>query len=557
GRYALHEFAKNVYDVSAVDGAGRALEVERPSPYGWDVVGHDGTVRFTYTLYANHADGTYAGVDSTHAHYNMPAAFVYARGLEARPVRITFRPIHDWRIATQLQPTDDPNTFVAPDLQYFLDSPTELSDFTLREWRAGPRGEAVIRIALHHLGTEEEADAYAEMAEAVVAEQAAVFGGYPEFDYGTYTFLADYLPWVYGDGMEHRNSTILTSSLSLEEGADRVLGTLAHEAFHAWNMERLRDDALEPFAFQRANMSENLWFGEGFTSYYDALTRLRAGLMSLEQYAGDLGRGLDYVIQSPAREYRGPADMSRMAPFVDAATAVDEVAFANTFVSYYTWGEVVAFGLDMLLRQRYEATLDDYMRLLWDRFGRHQADRRPTRPYDMADLQQALADVTGDAAFAEEFFDRYIRTGNVLEYAALVEPAGLVLRRSAPDRGTLGLRGGRFVAPSGASPGGMRITAPLHPGSAAARAGIASGDLVLEIAGTAVTDAAALERALDGRAPGDTVMVTFLQTGATKTVRARLLPDPTLELVPFEAAGRPVTDEVRAFREAWAGSRAN
>jgi predicted metalloprotease with PDZ domain len=35
GRYALHEFAKNVYEVSAVDGQGEQLIVYRPNPYVW------------------------------------------------------------------------------------------------------------------------------------------------------------------------------------------------------------------------------------------------------------------------------------------------------------------------------------------------------------------------------------------------------------------------------------------------------------------------------------------------------------------------------------------
>src|SRR6188472_839011 len=44
GRYAVHEFAKNVYDVHAFDGKGKALVALRPNPYQWDVSGHDGTV---------------------------------------------------------------------------------------------------------------------------------------------------------------------------------------------------------------------------------------------------------------------------------------------------------------------------------------------------------------------------------------------------------------------------------------------------------------------------------------------------------------------------------
>src|SRR5688500_14741379 len=44
GRYAIHEYAKNVFDVKAFDGKGKPLTFSRPNPYQWDVAGHDGTV---------------------------------------------------------------------------------------------------------------------------------------------------------------------------------------------------------------------------------------------------------------------------------------------------------------------------------------------------------------------------------------------------------------------------------------------------------------------------------------------------------------------------------
>lgn len=40
GRYAIHEFAKNVYNVKAVDGKGKPIDVTRPNPYQWNVEGH-------------------------------------------------------------------------------------------------------------------------------------------------------------------------------------------------------------------------------------------------------------------------------------------------------------------------------------------------------------------------------------------------------------------------------------------------------------------------------------------------------------------------------------
>ena len=52
GRYALHEFAKNVYNLKAFDSKGDALPISKNNPYEWLVPKHDGTVKITYTLYA-------------------------------------------------------------------------------------------------------------------------------------------------------------------------------------------------------------------------------------------------------------------------------------------------------------------------------------------------------------------------------------------------------------------------------------------------------------------------------------------------------------------------
>ncbi|NNF29571.1 MAG: M61 family peptidase, partial [Gemmatimonadetes bacterium] len=74
GRYALHEFAKNVYNVRIADGSGRPLEASRPDLHQWTVSGHDGTVSVRYTLFADRIDGTYASVDRGGANLNIPAS---------------------------------------------------------------------------------------------------------------------------------------------------------------------------------------------------------------------------------------------------------------------------------------------------------------------------------------------------------------------------------------------------------------------------------------------------------------------------------------------------
>ncbi len=138
GRYALHEYAKNVFEVQAFDSKGKALTITRPNPYQWNVTGHDGTVRLVYKIYGDHVDGTYLAIDTSHAHMNMPATLIWARGLDMRPVRVTFvvPKALPWIVATQLFPTDDPWTFTAPNLQYLMDSPTELSAQTIKTFKA-------------------------------------------------------------------------------------------------------------------------------------------------------------------------------------------------------------------------------------------------------------------------------------------------------------------------------------------------------------------------------------------------------------------------------------
>jgi predicted metalloprotease with PDZ domain len=295
GRYALHEFAKNVYGVQVTNGAGTRLSPARPDLHEWDVAGHDGTVRLRYRVFGDRVDGTYLGVDTTHAHINMPATLMWARGLELRPARVVFeRPAGaDWHIATQLTPTSDPFVFTAPNLQYLMDSPAEFGAFT---WRTFPapmalgdtRQPPTIRIALHHTGTDADADAFADGARKIVEQARRVFGEYPAYENGTYTFLADYLPWASGDGMEHRNSTVLTGRGNLADSRLDLLGTVAHEYFHCWNVERIRPQSLEPFNFEQANVSGELWLAEGVTSYYDGLLTVRAGLTAFQGLLNDL-----------------------------------------------------------------------------------------------------------------------------------------------------------------------------------------------------------------------------------------------------------------------------
>lgn len=550
GRYAIHEFAKNVYSVSAKDGAGRTLKIDRSDPYSWRVSGHDGTVTFAYTLYGDRGDGTYTQIDQTHAHLNMPATLIWAAGYDDRPIRVTFRPADPkWKIATQLAPVSgSATTFWAPHLQYLLDSPTELSDHHLREWTITSGGKTqTIRLAVHSADTPETIDAYAEKAKKVVAEQIRIFGTAPQFDFGTYTFIADYVPQISGDGMEHRNSTIISQPRTLAAGKFAQLGTLSHEFIHAWNVERLRPAELEPFDFTQADPTPSLWFAEGFTQYYGPLAIRRAGEMPLDAYLASLGGTLDFIVNNSARRYGSPQDMSLRAPFVDAAASIDPVN-ERIFASYYPYGAVVALALDLTLRQR-GSDLDAYMRHLWQRHGAAQRNFAPVKPYTPADLEAGLAELTRDPAFAKAFFDAHIRGSALPDFAPLLAQAGLVLRPADASRAWIGTTN---VTGGGDEP--VSLGEIPVPGSPLYAAGLTRGDTITALDGKPIATPADFRTALAALKPGQPVAITFTTRAGSGSATLTPVADPKLAIVTLEKAGSQPTAAQLAFRRAWLGT---
>jgi len=557
GRYALHDFAKNVFDVEVSDARGASLSVVRSNPHGWDVPSHGASVRVRYKVFGDWIDGTYLSIDSTHAHINMPAALMWAEGLEMRPISVRFDvpPDSGWRVATQLYPGADPLTFTAPTLQYLMDSPSEVSALAITSFTV-PDGSRTptFRIAAHHTGTDADLAALTRDAERIVREARGVYREFPVYETNTYTFIGDWVPWANSDGMEHRNSTIITGSRTI--GADRadILDAMSHEFFHSWNVERIRPRSLEPFNLEDQNLSGELWLAEGFTNYYGPLVLHRAGLTTLAQFAAEMGSAIDTVVNSPARQVRTAEQMSQMAPFVDAATSVDRTSFDNTFISYYTWGSAIGLGLDLTLRVRTDqrVTLDDLMRALWTKFGKPGGRQigYVDDPYSIEDVRKTLGQIAGDQAFAEEFFRKYIQGHEVVDYETLFARAGLVWRRVAPGRPFIG----QLHIQDGGN--GARITAAVPFDSPAYVAGLDRDDVIVAVGDSAIKGAAEFVRVLGMHRSGEKVPLTFERHGKRATTTLTVGEDPRRELLPVEQTGTQPTEAQRQFRQAWLSSQA-
>ena len=541
GRYAQHNFAKNVYDLEAFRADGGELSVHPGDVAEWHIADHGGAVQLRYTLFANDGDGTYSGIDDRKLHLNMPATFLYGEQLNDRPILLQIaddqRP--DWQMATQLVPVKGDNRRrAAPDYYYFLDSPTLVGELMRADWQVtNPDGKAqTIELAMMHEGTREAFDDYVEWTKAVVLEQQKIFGELPDFDYGRYTFLCSYNPYISGDGMEHRNSTICSSPAGLDERAKRLIGTVSHEFFHCWNVERIRPASLEPFKFDHANRSGELWFAEGFTSYFDDLALVRAGVYTPEDYAeGNTGQ-LNYVLNSPGRDHRGPIAMSQQAPFVDAATANDPNNFGNTFVSYYSYGATLGLALDLELRERGKR-LDDVMQLMWRRYG------KPEIPYHVRDIQLAVGEAAGAMEWAEQWFERHVYGSELPDLAELLATYGMTLAQAEPDR--VGFRGLRLSEEDGV----VTVAAVVPENNPLYKAGLDLGSEIIAVNGTSVASVEDWTDAITALEIGEAYDIKFEQLGQEKTGRFVAAADPDFVLSVTEKPNR----KTRAKQRAWLG----
>jgi predicted metalloprotease with PDZ domain len=550
GRYSLHDFAKNLYDVHAIARDGTERETTRPDPYGWRVANHGGRLTVRYKVYGDVVDGTYLAVDTTHAHINMPAAILWARGLDDRPSTLRFTPpagAVGWQVATQLHRGSNPLEFTAPNLRYLMDSPVEFGPTSIRRFTVGPRR---FRFAAHHLGTDAELDGLVKDVEKVVRQEEAVFGEFPEYEPGEYTFIADYLPYANGDGMEHRNSTVMTESGSIRTSRHSLLETVAHEFFHSWNVERIRPRSLEPFDLERANISGELWLAEGFTQYYGPLLLQRAGLADLGATSSAFTDLIEAAVVAPGHALRSAEEMSRMASFVDGGQPVDRTNWTTTYTSYYPLGGAIALALDLTLRQRSESavSLDDFMRAMWRVYGKpggaHEGD--VDHPYSVEDVEQRLAEVSGDAAFARDFTRRYVHGRESADYAALLTSAGFVLRKRSPGRAWWGdlriePRNGRLV-----------IAALVPMNSPAYAAGLEQDDELRTIDSAAVRTIDDATGILQRARPGDVLRVVYAdRTGVEQKTLLTLAEDPHLEVRAIETIGGRLTASQRTFRDRW------
>jgi len=514
GSYMIREFARNIVRIRAESG-GNAVALTKLDKHAWRAAPCAGPLTLHYQVYAWDLSVRAAHLDQTHGFFNGTSVFLRAVGHETMAHQVDIQRPTDpaartWRVATAMTELGARRygfgTYTAANYDELIDHPVEMGDFALATFTAhGIPHDIVITGRVPNL---DMARLQADL-QAICETQIAFFEPVTRrAPLQRYVFMTMAVGDGYG-GLEHRASTALicaradlptTASAQVGEPGEgylRFLGLCSHEYFHTWNVKRIKPAAFAPYDLQVENYTPLLWLFEGFTSYYDDLLLVRAGIIGEPTYFKLQAKTIGGVLRGSGRLKQSVADSS-----FDAWSKYyrqDENS-PNAIVSYYTKGSLIALAFDLTIRAKTNGakSLDDIMRALWERYGRdfYQGAGRGVTD---AEVEALFDDVSG--LKLKTLFERYVRGVEDLPLAKLYAPLGVKLvdeRKSGKPSLDAGI---------GRDPLGAKLT-QVHEGGAAHAAGLSALDVVIAIDGLRVNGAPSNVDALLGRyRVGDRVSV--------------------------------------------------
>jgi predicted metalloprotease with PDZ domain len=538
GSYLVREFERNVQDFQPTGEAGSALQWAKTDKDTWRVEpAGSRELRVRYSVYSNELSVRTNEVNDRHAFWNNAATLVYPVGHLGAPSTLRVEPFGDWKVATGLPAVaGERNTFRAENFDVLYDSPFVVSDFRVVpfEVRGVPH-----RVVIDGEGNYDP-ERMRRVVQKVVEAEVEMMG---EIPYRDYTFIL-LLGASGGGGLEHLNSTALTwrrFGFSTDDDWLNFAGLAAHEFYHLWNVKRIRPDALGPFDYTQENYTRLLWVAEGFTDYYAGVFARRAGLMTDRQYLDAAARNIQALQNTPGRLEQSAEEASFDAWIKYYRPDENSV---NSSVSYYDKGSILGLLLDLEIRRRSKdaRSLDDVMRALYNDYF------KKGRNYTPEDFQREAERAAGSPL--EEFFRRYVRGREELDYNAALEWAGLRLDAASSASG----RPAAAEAYLGASleQAGERLTVRgVTAGTPAYEQGLNAGDQIVAVDGYRATRDFLAARIAEKK-PGDTLALTVFRADELRafTLKLGARPNVAYRIVPVAS---PTEQQRRSYR-AWLGS---
>ena len=535
GSYLIRDFAKNIMDLKVETTNGDYVHLEQLDKSNWQFSSQKAVI-ISYEVYAWDLSVRSAHFDETHAFFNGTSTFLEI--VDNHPCDLfvdiestDFTQQQKWKVATGMPVVEIGKTgfgtYKADTYHELIDYPVEIGTFQTLSFEANgiPHQMVVTGIA------EFDEIRFTEDLIKICETELNLFTGKPPIE--KYVFMLMVTGNDYG-GLEHINSTALICSrndlpyLGMQEASDGYLQLLelcSHEYFHTWNVKRIQPEVYQKSSLQTPEYTNQLWWFEGVTSYYDALILLRAGLINKATYLKLLAKQMTRVYRMPGRFKQSVAESSwnTWTKFYQQ----DENA-PNAIISYYTKGSLIALALDLVIRKETHSqkSLDDVLIYLWEHFGQKGIGIKD------GEIEAVCSQVSG--LDLTSFFNNYLFKNKDIPFTEIFSAFGIEFNLQAPtglnDLGGLNEESNKILptflgANIQALETGLKIT-HIWNEQAAALSGLASGDIIIAIDSIQINTQTQLETLLKRAKPGTKLNCHYFRRDELRQTEIILLEPP-------------------------------
>ena len=523
--YQIRDFAQYVNWVKAKTPNGNPLPLVHTDKTTWRIDGAQDGAIVEYEIFADEGGPYGAQLNAHHAFFNFAEILMYPVDSRAMGIDLVFTDLpQGWKIATPLESAG--SGFQAANYDRLVDSPVEIGNFDEADFDEGGGHYRVVVDA-----DKADYNLYKIVADLqkIVAAATAWMNDRP---FQTYVFLYHFPRHRGGGGMEHAYATAIDLNPEALKNTLEVLDIVsAHEFFHLWNVKRIRPQSLEPIDYTKENYTRALWFSEGVTSTVEDIILSRAGLLKEHRYLQILGEQISYLEDSPARPLQS-AEESSLDAWLERYSYYSQ---PQRSISYYNIGALLGIMLDLGMRENSQGHA--CLRDLFQWMNRNYAQQGKFFPDSQGVEQAADAVAHGDYS---SFFRKYVSGVEEIPWDDFFRNVGLHVVRKKVSVVEVGFVAGRsFDQPA--------AVAQVDGGSEAEKAGLAIGDVLLEINGH--EPGPDFERKLQQLHAGDTLKVRVRGENGERELHWKIS---THEEVEFELQDvENISAQQKASRAAW------
>jgi len=515
GSYLIREYAAQLERLRAVGNGNKPLALKKVSKNRWRVsCDGESEINVSYSVWAGKLAVSSSWVEQDFALLNGASIFLFSEKSRNWPQSVSVELPKEWKkIHTSLPRGNDEQHYVARNYDELVDSPMLLGNAPEYRFTVANQDYVLVNQGENQLwdGPQSARD----VAGIVSAVQAFWQVNPLQRPYVFLNVIAQ------GNaGLEHDYSTVLLTDawqMRYREEYVRWLALVTHEFFHAWNVRRMRPEALRRYDYEQEAYTRELWLAEGLTSYYDNLLLFRSGLIKVEEYLTLLADEIRAYEMTPGRHVRS-AELASLDAWIkhykpDANTL-------NSTVSYYRKGSLIGFVTDMAIRRetKNRASLDTLMREMYRQYG---PQGNEVRGYPQGAFETLLESLAGVKVRQE--VSRLLTTTSDPEIDEALQWYGLELDR-APARTAA-------IAADHPAPAGFGVlwnqqspslvVEAVLQGGTGAQAGMLPADELLAIDGFRVSKETLADRLLH-LAPGEMAELLLVRHGQVMTLAVAL-----------------------------------